>query len=353
MIADQELGERCGKEPALALPFSYLPASYGRKRRIAAIIHIFYEDTSYELLACVNNLPVGTDLFLSTDTPLKAARITRIFESYKFGQVTVRVLPNRGRDIAPKLVGYRDVYDRYEYVLHLHSKKSLHNRKLGSWRTYLYETLSGSPAYVRDILEIFDQSPRVGMIFPQHYEYIRRWISWDENYGECFKLAARLGYELSADHPLDFPSGSMFWARSAALKPLFDLDLTLDDFPEETGQEDSTPAHAIERLYAIICELSGHDWVKIARPELVTDPRGISTVASREELVKYLDERVVRLTSGILNHDVRDELSTEIPLSPVLAAMSGEQDELLKLAEKFTHRTKKPVFPWVLPEPKS
>lgn len=128
------------REPALAVPLGWLPRAYNVVRCTAAIIHIYYEDIAYEMLAYANNLPRGTDLFLSTDTQLKANRLSRIFEGYKFGAVEIRILPNRGRDIAPKLVGYRDVYDKYEYVLHLHSKKSAHNHKLGSWRTYLYET---------------------------------------------------------------------------------------------------------------------------------------------------------------------------------------------------------------------
>ena len=336
-------------EPALALPFGWLPKAYGVPRRVAAIIHIYYEEIAYEILAYANNFPRGTDLFLSTDTELKASRIASIFEAYKFGRVTIRIVPNRGRDIAPKLVGYRDVYEKYEYVLHLHSKKSVHNSKLGSWRTYLYETLSGSPAHVWDILEVFDRAPRVGMIFPQHYEYIRRWIAWDGNYGECRRLAARLHYELFEGHPLDFPSGSMFWARSAALRPLLDLQLTLEDFQIESGQEDNTMAHAIERLYAIVCELSGHDWIKIARPEFLADQGGLVNVETPAELETFLEMKIVRLTSGILHHEVRGERSTESPLTAALSAITDEHNELLTQAEKFSRWTKKQIFPWVPP----
>lgn len=338
------------REPALAVPLGWLPRAYNVVRCTAAIIHIYYEDIAYEILAYANNLPRGTDLFLSTDTELKASRLSRIFEGYKFGDVEIRILPNRGRDIAPKLVGYRDVYDKYEYVLHLHSKKSTHNHKLGSWRTYLYETLSGSPAHVWDILEVFDRAPRVGMIFPQHYEYIRRWVSWEGNYEQCRLLADRLNYTLFQGHPLDFPSGSMFWARSAALKSLLDLQLTLEDFPMESGQEDNTLAHAIERLYAVVCELSGYDWVKIAKPELLADQSGITTVEKPSDLMEFLEKNVVRLTSGMLRHDVSDALSTEIPLPYALSAITDEHNDLLIQAERFSRWTKKQIFPWVPPE---
>jgi lipopolysaccharide biosynthesis protein len=57
-----------------------------------------------------------------------------------------------------------------------------------------------------------------------------------------------MGFDLSRVTSLDFPSGSMFWARPDALRPILDLGLTLDEFPEEAGQVDGTVAHAIERL---------------------------------------------------------------------------------------------------------
>ena len=49
----------------------------------------------------------------------------------------------------------------------------------------------------------------------------------------------------------------MSWARSAALRPLLDLGLTFDDFPDEKSQTNGTMAHAIERLFLFVCERAG------------------------------------------------------------------------------------------------
>ncbi|MBP8938298.1 MAG: hypothetical protein KBG72_07430 [Agrobacterium sp.] len=334
------------REDAVAVPFGFLPASYGKKFSLAAVIHIFYEEISYEILACANNLPPGTKLFISTDTQMKRERIEKVFEGYKFGSYEVRIVPNRGRDIAPKIIGFRDVYESYEFVLHLHSKKSVHNDRLESWRPYLYETLSGSREQVQDILGIFERFPDIGMIFPQHYEYIRRWLTWGENFEVAARLAARLGYLLSPDHPLDFPSGSMFWARSAALKPLLDLDLSYDDFPPEAGQSDNTPAHAVERMYAIVCELAGYGWMKIARPEFLADGSSVAPIRNLAGLEDFIATNTRHLTFGPAPGPVDDFNSTQIPVSPQLAAIAEQHRQWLAFSEKFGHWTKAPLFPW-------
>ena len=92
------------------------------------------------------------------------------------------------------------------------------------------------------------------MVASQHYEGIRPWLGWNGNFVTGRGLADAHGPSLSPHRAMDFPSGSMFWARPAALKPLLDLNLRFEDFPEEGAQTDSTPAHAIERLYFYACE---------------------------------------------------------------------------------------------------
>ena len=76
-----------------------------------------------------------------------------------------------------------------------------------------------------------------------------------------------MGIALTPDHSPDFPAGSMFWARSAALKPLFDTDL-ITNFLSEREPHDDTLAHAIEHLYYFICEHAGYTWIRVCRSAL-------------------------------------------------------------------------------------
>ena len=58
-----------------------------------------------------------------------------------------------------------------------------------------------------------------------------------------------------------FPVGTMFWARSKALRKLFELHLTWSDYPEEPLPYDGTMLHAIERLLPFVTEDAGYAFV--------------------------------------------------------------------------------------------
>jgi lipopolysaccharide biosynthesis protein len=261
-------------EGALAVPFGAdLPGPLPSEP-IAVIAHLFHAELAGEIRRYLDAMPVRADLFVSTDSEAKRAAILEAFSGWDRGAIEVRLAANRGRDIAPKLIAFRDVYDRHPIVLHLHGKVSSHDSNLRLWRYFIYETLLGGPEVVASILRAFAADPGLGLVAPQHFYPVRESISWGGNLDLAQGLARRMGIALDPEAPMDFPSGSMFWARSAALKPLLDLCLTPDDFPEESGQQDHTLAHAIERLYVFVCVAAGFGWARVARPDLArpTDP---------------------------------------------------------------------------------
>jgi GT2 family glycosyltransferase/F0F1-type ATP synthase membrane subunit b/b' len=278
---------------SVVVPFGYLPRRVSP--RVAVMCHMFYPELAKEVLYYLRNIPTRADLLLSTDSEDKRSKLQHIFGEWDRGDIEIRVVPNRGRDIAPKLVGFADRYD-YDLVLHLHSKISDHARFLSPWRGFLFENLAGSPAIISSIFDAFDRLPDLGMVASQHYESIRRWIGWNGNFEQAQVLAKRMGMTLSRTRALDFPSGSMFWARPAALRPLLDLNLSFEDFPEEGSQLDETPAHAIERLYFYVCERSGFSWLKVGQQALFMDTSTMVAVPTPQALSRFVGERGVMLS---------------------------------------------------------
>ena len=78
----------------------------------------------------------------------------------------------------------------------------------------------------------------------------------ETNKDATLALACRIGADPQG-FPLDFFAGTMFWLRPELLELLKPLNLSLADFPDETGQADATLQHALERLFGALPAVAG------------------------------------------------------------------------------------------------
>lgn len=280
---------------ALEVPFVFEDFEGAPPGKIAVFCHIFYTGLVAEIRGYLLHIPFPFDLFITTDDTEKQEVISKNFTDWKRGKVVVEVAENRGRDIAPKLIIWKEQYVNYDFCLHIHTKKSPQESVLSNWRQYLCENLLGSEKTVSSIFEAFRSDPQLGMIAPQHFTNTRQAVGWGYNFDTASILAQKMNIRLKKNGLIDFPSGSMFWARTAALKPLLDMKLQIDDFPEETGQTDGTPAHAIERLYFFTCEKAGFKWIKISNPKTTPYPQRSFVVKKRHELPGFIKQVQVEL----------------------------------------------------------
>ena len=228
--------------------------------RIAIQAHIFYLDLLDDMAAYCANMPYKFDALISIIDGEAEGKVHDAFKKIPNAEkVIVRAVPNRGRDVAPFLVGFADLLPEYDFALHIHSKKSLHTgSELQSWRNYLFDALLGSPESIRQIFKAFDDDKSVGVIYPRPADNVfYASFTWLSNRDAGRKLLSRAGIPPNKTDYFDFPAGTMFWARTQAIGKFFSIGLTLEDFPTEQGQKDGTIAHAFERSILLAARAQG------------------------------------------------------------------------------------------------
>lgn len=228
-------------------------------KKIAVHIHLYYIDMADEFVRYISNIRHCFSLLVSIPQDQSELFWKSYFESRlsRAVNVTVKSVPNRGRDVAPWLVYFRHEIKNSDIFLHIHSKQSHYNKSHSGWFRYLIHTMLGSESVVDQILNIISQKEDVGVIAPFYYWTLANQPNFGKNKDACEKLFKRL-----SDRPFpgvcpDYPAGSFFWCRTSVLRPLFDLEISIEEFPEEKGQIDETVAHAVERIMGILPSLCG------------------------------------------------------------------------------------------------
>lgn len=231
-----------------------------RKSCIKAAIqlHIYYPEMAADLIYRIGRSKSRPDIFVSVPTEQALIAVQKDFMAFNDRKVVIRIVPNRGRDIGPILTEFAAELEEYEVIGHFHTKKSLQyaNRiMVKSWNNFLAENvLGGKKAMIDVILQNMENDSELGLVFPDDPDV----IGWTKNRDQAVALMKRMG--INAKLPerfINFPVGTMFWARTAALQPLFDLKIDWTDYPEEPTPVDGTILHAIERILPLVSEQCG------------------------------------------------------------------------------------------------
>lgn len=229
------------------------------KKSVAVHGHFHYLDNFGEFLEglAANHQPA--DLYLTTTTEASAEQLRQDASAYKNGDVAVSVLPNIGRDIRPFIHLLKGPLANYDIVGHIHGKRSVHtfdyDKDLGNrWRVFLWQHLLGPATPAMDaIIRYFAERPEIGMVFPENDYY----VGWELNRQLAKSLAPRLGLVDLPEH-IEFPVGTMFWARPAALTGLIKANIDDREYPQEPLPIDGTMLHALERLLPVVVEAAGY-----------------------------------------------------------------------------------------------
>ncbi len=241
-----------------------LPSSPVQKRnklpfRVALHIHVFFVDLFLDILRRLDGQEFLLDLLISTPSLEVAEEVSSMVSGYTNGTVDIRTVPNRGRDIGPLLTEFSEtILKNYDVIGHVHTKKSgdVKDAALGQiWLNFLLENLIGKRyPMALTILERMAGDKKLGLVFPED-----PWVvGWSGNKKIAEDLAHQCGIKELPDQHFNFPIGTMFWARTEALKPLLTKGFRWEDFPDEPLPYDGTVLHAIERLLPFVAKKMGY-----------------------------------------------------------------------------------------------
>ena len=225
-----------------------VPSKMSPMPRLCVVVHAWYPDSFDDILNTLMATGLSLRLIVTT-APEKAADIRVVLERHAM-QAEVVVLENRGRDILPFLhVANRLLDEGEDVVLKLHTKHSPHRGDGDRWRSELLDRLL-SPGRAGRILQAFGEDPKLGLVAPEgHLQPLSYY--WGANENNVRYLATRMGIAAPRANSDTFVSGSMFWLRLSALRPLLDAHLDDWEFEPEAAQVDGTFAHAIERVFGL------------------------------------------------------------------------------------------------------
>lgn len=233
------------------------------------IIHVWFPEVLDEILhslkACSCNW-----LLLVTTTPEHENTVRAQLDASGM-PFELLVFENRGRDMLPFLHAANRLLDQgIKVVLKLHTKRSTHLSNGDDWRRELIQRLVGQTRAAHT-LAAFEHQPDLGLVAPEgHILPLGPYIGSNQDNVE--RLAARMGIPPPDLENDEFVSGSMFWIRLEALRPVLDLHLKESDFETESGQTDGSFAHAIERLISLGVSSAG--FRSITSASLVNEPTG-------------------------------------------------------------------------------
>jgi hypothetical protein len=241
----------------------YGPSGTGlsRTERLAVVLHFHQEQEARLFFANFGRwLADKADFFITTSSAVVSAALASLAQDYQIEHALILMTPNRGRDIPSKYIYFSEQLKSYDVCFFSHGKQSNH-----AWFHDHNSVLAGSEQRINAIRDLFNADPSLGLVFPDYLPSLRPLIGWGSMRSLVDALLEPQGWDSRDVALLEFPAGGFFWARPAALAPIFELNLTIELLPQEPLPRDHSLLHAIERLPCMAAQRAGFHWIKLAR----------------------------------------------------------------------------------------
>lgn len=250
---------------------------FGFNKKVAIQAHVFYPDVAPQMKNYLNNIPFKFDLLVSVVNKADKVYLEKFFaDCVNVENIYAEVVENLGRDISPLIVTFKNAWFDYDYLCHIHTKRSPHTPWGELWRTYLFSKCLGSTDLIKNIVGYFENNQNTAILYPENFYKIKKYINSDENVNDLNNLLRIFGLEEEKSFEgFDFAAGSMQWFRTEHFRPLIEYGFRFKDFKEANKKIDGTLAHAMERFFALYALKSGYDarsyYAQVETNDLVTE----------------------------------------------------------------------------------
>ena len=233
----------------------------------AIVVCLYYEDSMDKYTIYIDHIPKAIHVYIVSSNEKLYEPITAYIKRNKTRKIELVKKENRGRDISALLVACREICQKYKYICFVHDKRKkaeVPDSEFDMWIENLWGNTLGGEAYIKNVLNLLETNRKIGVLAPPEPigTHINAWYinMWGKT---NFILAKQLSMELGLKCDLDIDKppityGTVFWARSEALRKLFEKKWKYEDFDEEPlGAE--TISHAIERIFGYVAQDVGFD----------------------------------------------------------------------------------------------
>jgi len=230
------------------IPKNNIDKDYKSNKKIAAILQINNVDLA-QFGSYPKNIPENIDIIVMTDSEDKKGFIEKnyLLDLTNNSQIIVN---ESYQDISSLFITCKDIIKEYDYFCFVNDKKPNDDDFLTVRTAYmnsLWENTLASPDYINSIIKNFDEDNNLGLIVPPtfyHGKYFSEFADkyWGSNFDDVEELFAKMNLLTklnNEDYPLSM--GNCFWAKTDALKPLFDLP-SINEYD----------AHTLELIYPYV-----------------------------------------------------------------------------------------------------
>lgn len=261
----------------MALTWVHQRAEKYKRRSLALVCHACHADLAGFMSSYLLNMPEGADLYLISPDEGVLDAYRKLLDEKKaselFRKINFLMKPTRGSDAAALLMEFAPYAGNYEGFCFVHDIKSdripctltndLMRRGL--------ECCLESKSYAKDLAEALFESPLpCGVMLPPTPYFSFCLTLGAETYDGTTDFLRQLYDRLNLKVPFDdkpmAPFGTMFWARTDALRDLLECKWSYEDFPGEPAASEHTISQAIERVICCCAQNRGY-FSKWAMPE--------------------------------------------------------------------------------------